>query len=892
MAALPAGLVATSGEPVRSTCPYCGVGCGVLVTPQADGRVTVVGDPQHPANFGRLCSKGAALGETLGADDRLTTPRIGAQPVDWQQAIGAVAEGFSDTIARHGPESVALYVSGQLLTEDYYVANKFAKGFLGTANIDTNSRLCMSSAVAAHQRAFGADLVPGVYEDLEEADLVVLVGSNAAWCHPVLYQRLMAARERRGSKLVVIDPRLTPTAEQADLHLPLAPGSDVLLFNGLLAYLVREGAVDFDYLEQHTEGFAETIRAAQREASSIPKAAAGCGLPEALLADFYRLFARTARVVTAFSQGVNQSSAGTDKGNAIINCHLLTGRIGKVGAGPFSLTGQPNAMGGREVGGLANQLAAHLRLESSEDRALVQSFWRSPYLPDTPGLKAVSLFDAVAEGRIKALWIIATNPVVSLPDADRVRAALARCELVVVSDMTETDTTAVADIVLPAASWGERDGTVTNSERCISRQRAFQPPPGQARPDWWIISEVAAAMGHGESFTYAGPAAIFAEHAALSARAAAGSKAFDLAGLAQLEAAEYERLEPIRWPVRADGSVGERLFTEGRFQTPSGRARLVPVQDRPPAHAPDTEYPLVLNTGRIRDQWHTMTRTGRVPRLSHHLPEPFAELHPSDAARAGVRQGELVRLCSPWGSMRARARLSAGQRPGSVFVPMHWNEQTAHQARVGAVVNPAVDPISGEPEFKHTPVRLERYAACWQGFALVREPLPQIAPWQVKVRHQDCWRYELAGETPMGEWSAPARTLLGAQPDDDWLEYEDRAGGGYRAALLRADRLIGCLFVSADDRLPDREWLSGLFAAADLDAGARVNLLAGRPAGAQAPVGEIICACFQVGRNTLFEAIVSQSLTSPAEIGEALQAGTNCGSCVPELKRLIAEVEA
>ena len=466
----------TTPPVIRTTCPYCGVGCGVLATVAENGEVRVSGDPQHPANLGRLCSKGAALAETLDSAGRLLHPVVDGAQVSWETALDCVADGFNRVIAEHGPDAVAFYVSGQLLTEDYYVANKLMKGFIGSANIDTNSRLCMSTAVAAHKRAFGADAVPVCYEDIEIADLVVIVGSNYAWAHPVLYQRLAAAKKSRPDmRVVVVDPRRTATCDIADLHLAIAPGSDAYLFNGLLHHLRREDALDLAYVEAHVEGFAAAFEAA-RAVNSIPAVAQVCGVAETDIGEFFRLFARTGPCVTIFSQGINQSSSGVDKASAIINAHLATGRIGRPGMGPFSVTGQPNAMGGREVGGLANQLAAHMDFADPTSIDLVARFWDAPHIAQAPGLKAVDMFRAIADGRIKAVWIMGTNPVVSMPDADRVRAALMGCELVVVSDcVQQTDTTACADILLPAAGWGEKDGAVTNSERRISRQRPFLP---------------------------------------------------------------------------------------------------------------------------------------------------------------------------------------------------------------------------------------------------------------------------------------------------------------------------------------------------------------------------------------------------------------------------------
>jgi assimilatory nitrate reductase catalytic subunit len=534
---------------VRTTCPYCGVGCGLVATATAEGAPEIHGDPEHPANLGRVCSKGAALGDTLGLDGRLLHPEIRGVRASWDDALAAVADGFARTIAAHGPDSVAFYVSGQLLTEDYYVANKLMKGFIGSANIDTNSRLCMASAVAGYKRAFGADTVPNDYTDLEQAELVVLVGSNLAWCHPVLFQRVTAAKQTNPKlRVVLIDPRRTQTAEIADLCLQLRPGTDVVLFNGLLNYLRREDALDLEFLDAHTEGFGAALRCAKESAASIPAVAAACGLAEDEVLEFYRWFARTPLTVTAFSQGVNQSTSGTDKVNAIINVHLATGRIGKPGMGPFSLTGQPNAMGGREVGGLSNQLAAHMDF-APDNVARVQRFWGARRMADKPGLKAVDLFEAVDSGAVKAIWIMSTNPVVSMPDADRARRALAACELVVVSDCVhDTDTTRCAHVLLPAATWGEKSGTVTNSERRISRQRRFLPVPGEVRPDWWIVAQVAQRMGFGAAFDYDGPAAIFREHARLSALDNDGSRDFDIGAVADVSDADYDSMRPFQWP--------------------------------------------------------------------------------------------------------------------------------------------------------------------------------------------------------------------------------------------------------------------------------------------------------------------------------------------------------
>jgi len=870
--------VRSGGETTRTTCPYCGVGCGVLAR-NVNGTVEIAGDPAHPANLGALCSKGYALAETLGTDGRLLHPQVDGQPVTWDQALETVSDGFSRIMAEHGPDAVAFYVSGQLLTEDYYVANKLMKGFIGSANIDTNSRLCMASAVAGHKRAFGEDVVPACYEDLELADLIVLVGSNTAWCHPVLFRRITTEKERRPElQIVVIDPRRTPTCEIADLHLPIKAGTDVWLFNGLLSHLRRSGAVNSAFVAAHTLGAAEALETAEGTTSEV---ASVCGLDPDRLGEFYRLFAAHERVVTVFSQGVNQSSAGTDKVNSIINCHLLTGRIGRPGMGPFSFTGQPNAMGGREVGGMANTLAAHLELENPQHRALTQNFWNSPRIATRPGLKAVDLFEAMHAGKIKAVWIMGTNPVVSMPDADRVRAALARCELVVVSDCIEkTDTTAYAHVLLPAAGWGEKDGTVTNSERRISRQRAFLDLPGEARPDWWIVCEVARRMGF--DFDFRTPSDIFSEHAQLSGLENEGTRAFDISGLSTLTASAYESLQPVQWPVNDRYLNGaQRLFEDGRFMHPDGKARLIPTPPRGPAHAANDEFPMVLNTGRIRDQWHTMTRTGRSPRLAENLPEPFVDIHPQDALLTAAREGGLARVTTQWGSMVARVKCSGEIPRGTVFVPMHWNDSNASQARVGALVSPVVDSISGEPEFKHTPVRVEPFPVKWHGFVMSRKPLPQIdATWWTRITAAQCSRYEIAGrEVPSSDW---ARALLGAT--GEFIEYQNDTVGGYRAAHIVDDRLEACVYIG---ELPDRNLITTLFGLSKLENAHRLALMTTGAVVEGDDPGPLVCSCFAVGRNTILRAIEANGFTATRQVVSCLRAGGNCGSCLPEIKGLL-----
>lgn len=620
---------------VRTTCPYCGVGCGIKAQVTGQRTAIIKGDTAHPANGGRLCSKGTHLGDTVGLEGRLLYPEIGGDRVEWEEALTLIASRFADAVRDHGPDSVAFYVSGQILTEDYYVANKLMKGFIGSANIDTNSRLCMASAVAAHNRAFGEDVVPVRYSDLEEAELILLVGSNTAWCHPVIWQRMEAARAKNGAKLVVIDPRRTETAECADLHIAVAPDGDVALFGGLLAEMRARGLVDAGYLADHVDVPDDFWDRLSGDHSSA-------GITEADFSQLADLVAKHPKMVTLFSMGVNQSVSGTDKANAIINLHLATGRIAKPGAGPFSMTGQPNAMGGREVGGLASMLAVHMGF-SDEECAAAQDYWQSPAIARAPGLKAVDMFRAVHDGRIKALWVMGTNPAVSMPDAGFVREALEKCEFLVVSEvLAQGDTAAYADVKLPALAWGEKAGMVTNSERVMSRQRGLFAPPGEAKPDWWALAEVAKHMGFTDAFRFDGPAAVFREYAGQTAFRNDGQRKLDLGAWSDISDAEYEAWEPQPWGNSGDGSSP---FANGGFTHKGGRARL--VMARPPMTAKrDPAYPLTLNTGRYRDQWHTMTRTGLSARLSQYRREALIEIHPDDAVLYGIKQGALARVQS------------------------------------------------------------------------------------------------------------------------------------------------------------------------------------------------------------------------------------------------------
>ncbi|WP_108682788.1 nitrate reductase [Methyloceanibacter sp. wino2] len=880
--------------PVRTTCPYCGVGCGVLAAPDGKGGTLISGDPDHPANFGRLCSKGSALGETLSFDGRLHHPMLRGDDghmakVSWDTALNQVARGFRESLDRHGPDSIAFYVSGQLLTEDYYVANKLMKGFLGSANIDTNSRLCMASSVAGHKRAFGADIVPGCYEDLGTADLLVLTGSNAAWCHPILHQRMVKNRNERGARIVVIDPRRTTTAEDADLVLQIAPGADSVLFSGLLVYLADNGAIDTAFVENRTDGFAEALSRARAIAPTIDAVARACDLNVQDVAAFFVLFCVTEKAVTLYSQGVNQAAQGTDKVNAIINCHLATGRIGKEGMGPFSLTGQPNAMGGREVGGLANQLAAHMDFAPAEiDR--VRRFWNAPSMATRPGLKAVDLFEAVQDGRIKALWVMATNPIVSLPRADDMRAALTKLDLFVLSEAVSSNDTVNArpDVLLPAATWGEKDGTVTNSERRISRQRAFLVPPAEAKPDWWMICEAAKRLGYGEAFGFRNPHDIFREHAALSAFENRGDRDFDIGGLSTLSSFDYEELEPVQWPMREGAARGvSRVFAEGRFDTPDGRARFVAVEPLQPAASCKAPFAYRLNTGRVRDHWHTMTRTGKSPRLSGHIDEPYVEVCRADAVVTDLTDGGLARVTSEHGSAVLRVRVSEGQRRGELFAPMHWNAETASNARVGAVVHAVRDPHSGQPDMKATPVKLAPVRFAAHGLLLSRDPVSLPADyWWARAAVAGGTLMRFAVDADPSTWKSAAQRLLGT--NGGFIELHDEEQGQYRAAVVREQQLEACVYISSSaSALPGIDWLKTQLTADTIDARQRKALLAGHAAEGAADTGPVVCACFGVGLKAIETLITSGAATSVEDVGACLKAGTNCGSCQPEIKKLI-----
>lgn len=914
---------------VATTCCYCGVGCGVLVATDGATITGVRGDPLHPANHGQLCSKGLALAATAtpalhglrATVPMLRTSRDGVRkPVAWDAALAHAAGRFADIIAEHGPDAVAFYVSGQLLTEDYYVFNKLAKGLVGTNNIDTNSRLCMSSAVASHRQSLGADAPPCAYEDIDHADLLLVAGANPAWAHPVLYRRVertRAARLAAGRPLrtIVVDPRRTDTAREADLHLPILPGTDVALFNGLLHLLLWEGAIDRTFIEAHTEGF-DALKELVRDYP--PQAVAGlCGIEPSALATAARWIAEAGSMLSLWCQGLNQSTAGSANGSALINLHLATGQIGRPGAGPFSLTGQPNAMGGREVGGLANLLSAHRNLADPADRAQVAAFWGIDTVPDKPGLTAVELFDALGSGRVKAVWIACTNPAQSMPDQRSVQAALQRAEFVVLQEAyATTETARHADLLLPASSWGEKEGTVTNSERRISRVRAAVPPPGEARADWVIARDFARLLearlrpGLPTLFPWTTPEAVWNEH-----RATTGGRDLDITGLS------WDLLEsagPQQWPLPPGAARGTtRLYHDGRFPTPSGRARFIASAWRPPAEAVDARWPLRLNTGRLRDQWHAMSRSGTQARAFAHAPEPRLAMHPRDMARRALVPGDWVKVESRRGSIHVQVEASEDQRSGQMFLPMHWGRRFLggrDAFGVNTLTLPAFDPLSKQPELKAAAVRVTRAELPWRLLAFgvggaggALAVLDALAPLL-----EDC---TAAGAALIG--SVPDGWLVRAASDRPfdagWLDRFDAACGLHGDGVIRyddarrhvgrriavdGDRLLGVRLSGDPGALAAGDWLRDWLQRAAPVAPVRRLLAAPwakAPDGFEAPGpgAAAVCSCWQVDAGAIERCLAGvdrdgtqgePAQAAMAHLQQSLRCGTQCGSCLPELR--------
>ncbi|REL26765.1 nitrate reductase [Thalassotalea euphylliae] len=916
---------------VQSTCAYCGVGCGVDISVTEGQATSLEGSPEHPANFGRLCVKGTHLLDTVDVTNRLLAPEVAGQQVSWQTAIAQVADKFSETIEKYGKDAVAFYVSGQLLTEDYYVANKLMKGYIGSANIDTNSRLCMSSAVSAYKRAFGEDVVPCDYQDLEQTDLMVLIGSNAAWTHPVLFQRMQRAKQiNPACKLVVVDPRRTATAESADLHLAITPGSDAALYNGLLNYLAERSALDHDYIAAHTQGFEETI--AQASAWGLTQVSEFCGVTKAELLSFYQYFEQANKAISMYSMGINQSTSGVDKCHAIINVHLATGKIAKAGAGPFSITGQPNAMGGREVGGLANQLAAHMDIENPAHRDLVQTFWQSPHMPTKQGAKAVDMIEQMLTGKIKAVWVMGTNPLVSLPDHNQVAKAFEQCDFVVVSDcVTDNDTLAYADVKLPATPWLEKNGTVTNSERRISRQRSAVKPTGEAKHDWDIMSLVAQKMGF-SGFAYQHPYQVFTEFAALSGyqNAGASKRVFDMSGLAPLSLTEYEQLQPVQWPIpmassRPSQAAGAsqiaivsqiaitsqnkstRVFANGEYATANGKANFFPVTPKLPEQKASKAFPLVLNSGRFRDQWHTMTRTGVAPALTQHLAKPFLSVNPVDASKYGLSDHQIAKVSSAKGELYVPVQVSDAVAVGECFMPIHWNQEFCGSATVSSLYDAAVDPISGQPELKHTGIaitaaKFEQYIDCYVSQALAEDiesqsgkrlvkSIAQHSAYWLKTKQPNSWHYQLATKTDQALTMARCQQLFPCQ--GEWLSFTDNDSQlSHIVCLKNGAVMFAAYFATAftaasaeSDFGNAKKWVDDLFAEESLSF-TQVQALLSKTAPAAADESRKVCSCFNVTENSIREA-VQAGADSVTALGKKLKCGTNCGSCKPELQTII-----
>jgi len=702
------------GPALTTTCCYCGVGCGVIVHKDKKGNITVEGDTAYPVNKGMLCSKGMNLHYTVNdRTDRLCYPQMRynrqmpLQRVSWDTALDRAAAVFRALIGKYGPDSVAFYISGQCLTEEYYVINKLMKGFIGSNNIDSNSRLCMSSAVAAYKMSLGEDSVPMDYSDIEMADTFFITGANPAWCHPILWRRIEAHKAANPHvRIIVADPRQTDSATLADCYLPIRPGTDIVLHHAMGRILIEEGNIDPDFIRDHTEGF-EKYRAAVF-LRSLEEAAEICGIPMSDIRRAAGCIGAAKGFISMWTMGLNQSVAGVDKILSLINLHLVTGQIGKAGAGPFSLTGQPNAMGGREVGGLANLLPAHLNLADPAHRDKVRRFWGGTEISPRPGLTATEMFQALADGRLKAIWIIGTNPLVSLPDVRMAEEALKNARFVVVQDVsTKPETLAFADLILPAAGWTEKEGTMTNSERRISYLHKIVNPPGEALPDAEIICRLARKMGY-PGFDFADSEAIYREHALLTA-----GSSIDISGV------NYDLLRrnrSVQWPYPAPasetspGSPPPKPFMGGIFSTPSGRAILHAVADTPSSEQPDDAYPFILTTGRIRDQWHTMTRTGKVNKLKQHIAQAYVEIHPTDALRLQIEEGSIVLVQSRRGEVRVKARISPAIRTGVVFLPMHWGKIAGSDLnRANNLTHNLVDPVSKEPDLKFCAVRVLPY---------------------------------------------------------------------------------------------------------------------------------------------------------------------------------------
>ncbi len=905
----------------KATCCYCGVGCGVLI--QSDGKqvLGVRGDPEHPANFGRLCSKGSTLhlsAQTMIQKQvRALTPEMRisrAQPrvrSDWDLSLDFMAQRFAETIAEHGPDSVAFYISGQLLTEDYYVFNKLAKGLIGTNNIDSNSRLCMSSAVAGYKQTLGADAPPACYEDLELAEVIFIVGSNTAYAHPILYRRIEDARKNNSNlKVIVVDPRRTDTAREADLFLAILPGTDVALFNGMLHLCLWEELVDATYIAEHTEGFAELKQTVRAYTPAF--VAQTCGISEADLVQAARWFGQSKATLSLYCQGLNQSASGTAKNAALINLHLATHQLGKPGAGPFSLTGQPNAMGGREVGGMANLMSGHRDLANAEHRAEIARLWGIADVPATPGKTAVEMFEAIRQGEIKIIWIVCTNPAQSMPDQNLIREALNKAELVIVQEAyASTATVPYADILLPATTWAEKSGTVTNSERRISRVNAAIEAPGETRHDWKIATMFArkleALMGRASSiFNYETPEQVWNEH-----RETTRGRDLDITGLS------YQMLEQKgaqQWPYPTGAREGKkRLYEDGNFATANGRAKFVNTEYMAVADKVDARHPFSLNTGRLRDQWHGMSRTGTVAQLFSHASEPCINMASQDMERRFLKTGDLVYVTNKRGSQIFPVSESDEMRPGQVFIAMHWGEEyisgRGHGGNfnvgVNALTSPAIDPSSKQPELKHAAVKILKAELPWRFLAFGWVDSDQalilqqaLKPFMREFAYASCVPF---GRDKVGilfraadDYAAAPELLqkienLFGIHGASVLRYDDAKRGNARHILVK-DGALAAVALAGDTSA--ESWLKAYLL--DQQSVAKLGRLLLMPS-TSAPQGftargKIVCSCLNVADseiNSALESLEGSPVDVLAGLQSRLKCGTNCGSCVPELKKMI-----
>ena len=921
-------------QETKSSCCYCGVGCGVIIEHNDIEITGVRGDPDHPANFGKLCSKGSSL--------HLSTKRLLQQQVralqpqmrqhrtetlsdsDWESCTEFVSERLAQCIREYGPDSVGFYVSGQLLTEDYYVFNKLAKGLIGTNNIDSNSRLCMSSAVAAYKQSLGADAPPCCYEDIDHAEVILIAGSNTAYAHPILYRRIEEARQKNPQlKIIVVDPRRTDTAQEADLHLAIQPGSDVALFNGMLYLCLWEGWLDHEFIAAHTDGFAELKNLVRDFTPSM--VAKTCGIREQDLLEATRLFATSKASLSLYCQGLNQSIAGTAKNSALINLHLATAHIGRAGAGPFSLTGQPNAMGGRETGGMANLLPAHRDLGNPQHRAEVAALWKVDDIPSTAGKTAVEMFDAVRQGEIKILWIVCTNPAQSMPDQHLIREALTRAELVIVQEAYRgTATMAYADVVFPAASWGEKSGTVTNSERRITRVKAALPPYAQAKPDWEIATSVALKLAQKLErstpyFSYADSEEIWNEH-----RQTTAGRDLDITGLSY---AILEEQGAQQWPYPKDAASGtRRLYTDATFATVNGKAKFIATPYLAPSEKISARYPFLLNTGRLRDQWHGMSRTGTIAQLYAHAPEPAIQLSVSDMQTRFITDGDLVEISNARGKIILPAVRSDSLQAGQVFIPMHWGQEftgghhvnqdqsvTAHLG-VNALTTSAFDAISKQPELKLAHVRINKLHLAWRflGVAWINES--ELLQVQQNLR-QFYTDFSFASCTLFGRGEQAGIVFRGAHTESiaahrlqelilslqidthDSLRYEDKARSASRLIRLQqneAKRTMRGYALTGD--ISAESWLNPLLQQQTHVTRSAELLQRYAPTAQTTSVpSNIVCSCLNVSRQQI-ESELSDTAQLQAQLPmmekfkllqNKLRCGTNCGSCVPEVKQLI-----